>query len=402
MISLIETQDKTIDLQSGSSQGELPSTVAYHDIEIMATPRHERFRSFRPAISIMVFLVPAVFFLIVFLLYPLLSSFQLSLLDWNGLGTGERFVGMANWLRLAQDQLFWKALGNNLKLAFFSVLIQMPIALILAVVLDEASKGSRVLKILYFLPMLMSSVALGVLFKNVYDPNFGPINGFLSAIHLDGWTRDWLGDPRLALGSVIAVVCWQNIPFYMVLFIAGLSSFPKELSEAARLDGASESTIFWRDKAATPAGNDQNRHHACGSRVIALFRPDFYHDRRWPRGCIRVDGNLYVPHRIQLVPAWVWKYRSLGNVPDCHPCGGNYHVAYPSLRNGGLNEFPDYNSVKHDGAWPLVYTYFFTSSWLVLVGCDDTAVHLCTDDQPEVPARIFFQLSLGSSRKTEF
>lgn len=245
MIFLPETQDKIIDFQSSSSQEEL---LTYHDVQILTTPRHEWFRSFRAVMPIVVFLVPAIFFLIVFLLYPLLSSFQLSLLDWNGLGTGERFVGMANWLRLAQDQLFWKALGNNLKLALFSVLIQMPIALILAIVLDEASKGSRILKILYFLPMLMSSVALGVLFKNVYDPNFGPINGFLSAIHLDGLTRDWLGDPRLALGSVIAVVCWQNIPFYMVLFLAGLSSFPKELSEAARLDGASESTIFWQIK----------------------------------------------------------------------------------------------------------------------------------------------------------
>ena len=208
----------------------------------------EKYKSLKAAMPIVVFLVPAVFFLVVFLLYPLISSFQLSLLDWNGLGTGERFVGMANWLRLAEDRLFWKALGNNLELAFFSVLFQMPIALLLAVVLDEASKGSRILKILYFLPLLMSSVALGVVFKNIYDPNFGPINGFLSAIHLDALVRDWLGDPRLALGSVIAVVCWQNIPFYMVLFLAGLSSFPRELGEAARLDGASETTIFWRIK----------------------------------------------------------------------------------------------------------------------------------------------------------
>ena len=207
-----------------------------------------KYRALRAALPITLFLAPAIFFLTVFLLYPLASSFELSLLDWNGLGSGERFVGLDNWVRLAHDTLFWKALGNNLLLAFFSVLIQLPIALVLAVVLDEASKGSRVLKILYFLPMLMSSVALGVLFKNIYDPNFGPINAFLSAVHLDGLVRDWLGDPSLALGSVIVVICWQNIPFYMVLFLAGLSSFPRELGEAARLDGASEKTIFWRIK----------------------------------------------------------------------------------------------------------------------------------------------------------
>ncbi len=207
-----------------------------------------KYRALRAALPITLFLAPAIFFLTVFLLYPLASSFELSLLDWNGLGSGERFVGLDNWVRLAHDTLFWKALGNNLLLAFFSVLIQLPIALVLAVVLDEASKGSRVLKILYFLPMLMSSVALGVLFKNIYDPNFGPINAFLSAVHLDGLVRDWLGDPKYALASVIVVICWQNIPFYMVLFLAGLSSFPRELGEAARLDGASEKTIFWRIK----------------------------------------------------------------------------------------------------------------------------------------------------------
>lgn len=222
--------------------------MTFQDVQPVTTPGAERFQSVKAALPIVVFLVPAVFFLLVFLLYPLISSFQLSLLDWNGLGSGEKYVGLDNWARLANDKLFWNAVRNNLALAFFSVLFQLPVALVLAVVLDEASKGSRVLKILYFLPLLMSSVALGVVFKNIYDPNFGPINGLLGALHLDGLAHDWLGDPRLALGSVIAVICWQNIPFYMVLFLAGLSSFPRELGEAARLDGASESTLFWRIK----------------------------------------------------------------------------------------------------------------------------------------------------------
>ncbi|WP_198666037.1 carbohydrate ABC transporter permease [Tropicimonas sp. IMCC34043] len=195
-----------------------------------------------------IFLAPAILLLMVFLLYPLLSSFRLSLLDWNGLGDGARFIGLQNWVRLAHDTVFWNSAWNNILLAFFSVVVQLPIAVVLAVVLDEASKGSRLLKILYFLPLLMSSVALGVLFKNVYDPNFGPINGILGAMGLYSWTQDWLGDPNFALGSVIAVVCWQNIPFYMVLFLAALSSFPREITEAARLDGATGRTIFWRLK----------------------------------------------------------------------------------------------------------------------------------------------------------
>ncbi|MFZ6770048.1 carbohydrate ABC transporter permease [Undibacterium sp. Di26W] len=211
-------------------------------------PRKPGRESLRKNAFIVLFLTPAVLFLCVFLLYPLVSSFQLSLLDWNGLGSGGHFIGLANWRILATDQLFWKALRNNVLLAIFSILIQMPIALVLALVLDRASKGSRILKILYFMPMLMSSVALGVLFKNIFDPNFGPLNEFLRAVHLDWLAQDWLGDTRYSLGAVIAVVCWQNIPFYMVLFLAGLSSFPAEVGEAARLDGASERTIFWHIK----------------------------------------------------------------------------------------------------------------------------------------------------------
>ncbi len=195
-----------------------------------------------------IFLAPAVLLLLVFLLYPLLSSFRLSFLDWNGLGNTARFVGLQNWGRLLHDGVFWHSAWNNILVALYSVVVQLPIAVVLAVVLDEASKGSRLLKILYFLPLLMSSVALGVLFKNIYDPNFGPINGILEGLGLSSWTQDWLGDPGLALYSVIAVVCWQNVPFYMVLFLAALSSFPREISEAARLDGASARTIFWRLK----------------------------------------------------------------------------------------------------------------------------------------------------------
>ncbi|SKA02249.1 carbohydrate ABC transporter permease [Consotaella salsifontis] len=220
-------------------------TVATHRAEPV---RRRRARALSSALAPAVFLAPAVVLLLVYLLYPLVDSFRLSLLAWNGLGETARYVGLENWVRLAHDQVFWLSAGNNILLALFSVLIQLPIAIVLAVVLDEASHGSRLLKILYFLPLLMSSVAVGVLFKNVYDPNFGPVNSILEAFGLYDWTQDWLGDPHLALASVIAVVCWQNIPFYMVLFLAGLASFPRELNEAARLDGASEITIFWRLK----------------------------------------------------------------------------------------------------------------------------------------------------------
>ena len=193
-----------------------------------------------------VFLLPAVLLLLLFLLYPLLANFRLSFVEWNGLGNTAKYVGLQNWAQLVHDPVFLRAILNNLTLAALSILIQLPLGLTLAFMLDKAGRGSVVLKVLYFLPLLMSSVAIGTVFKSLYDPNFGPLNAVLRAVHLDGLAHDWLGDPALAMASVILVVCWQNIPFYMLLFLAGLSSMPAELREAATLDGASESVIFRR------------------------------------------------------------------------------------------------------------------------------------------------------------
>lgn len=192
------------------------------------------------------FLLPALLMLAVFLVYPLLSSFRLSLLEWNGLGNTAKYVGGQNWAELARDGVFGTAIRNNGLLALLSIAVQIPVGLILAFLLDRAGRGSRLLKVLYFLPLLMSSVAIGTVFRSVYDPNFGPINAVLRALHLDALAQDWLGNPNLSLMSVIAVVCWQNIPFYMLLFLAGLSSMPAELKEAATLDGANDRVIFWK------------------------------------------------------------------------------------------------------------------------------------------------------------
>ncbi|ABF44128.1 carbohydrate ABC transporter membrane protein 1, CUT1 family (plasmid) [Deinococcus geothermalis DSM 11300] len=206
----------------------------------------QRRRQHTQAWTAAAFLLPALLMLVVFLVYPLLSSFRLSLLNWNGLGNTAQYVGLQNWADLLRDSVFLTAIRNNGLLALLSIAVQIPVGLVLAFLLNRAGRGSTLLKVLYFLPLLMSSVAIGTVFRSVYDPNFGPINSVLRAWHLDALAQDWLGNPSLALPSVIAVVCWQNIPFYMLLFLAGLSSMPSELREAATLDGASEPVIFWR------------------------------------------------------------------------------------------------------------------------------------------------------------
>jgi raffinose/stachyose/melibiose transport system permease protein len=192
------------------------------------------------------FLFPAFFFLAVFVVWPILSSLQLSFVEWNGISPQRDFVGFDNWARLFKDSVFWRAFKNNLIIVALSILVQLPIAMALAVLLDKGGKKLQLFKTVYFFPMLMSTVAIGILFKYIYDPQFGLVTSLLETAGLKFLVRNWLGDPNIVLYSVIAVICWQFIPFYMILFLAALTGIPEELREAAFIDGATENQYFWR------------------------------------------------------------------------------------------------------------------------------------------------------------
>lgn len=197
-------------------------------------------------IGILLFLAPALILIGIYIIWPIIMSFELSMFEWDGISPQKLYVGLKNWKDLIQDSIFWHAFGNNIKFIFLSIIIEMPIAILLAVLLDRGGKKFDVFKSLFYLPMLMSSVAIGVLFKYIYDPSFGLLSGILSFLHLDFLNQDWLGDPKIAFYSVVAVICWQYIPFYMIFFIAALSNIPHELYEAARIDGATQGQYFWK------------------------------------------------------------------------------------------------------------------------------------------------------------
>jgi raffinose/stachyose/melibiose transport system permease protein len=198
------------------------------------------------AVTAILFLAPTVLLLCVFVVWPILESTRLSFTQWTGLGKSQVYVGWSNWLRLLQDGVFWKALSNNLILAVLSIIVQLPVALALAVLLDKGGRYFRIFKLSYFMPLLISSVAIGFLFKYIYDPNFGILNAVLNGVGLGVLAKSWLGDPNIALYAVLAVICWQFIPFYMLIFQAALASIPGELHDAAMIDGATENQFFWR------------------------------------------------------------------------------------------------------------------------------------------------------------
>lgn len=190
------------------------------------------------------FLAPVTILLLVFILYPIIDTFITSGYQWNGISSAKKFIGFENWKTLLTDKNFWIAFRNNLVIMVLSIVIQIPIGLALATFLDFGGKKLTIFKVIWFVPLLMSSVAIGFLFTYALATN----GGIVSTI--SGWfgggNVDLLGNPKTALLTVIIVICWQFTPFYMVYFMAAFTNIPYDVFEAARIDGATRGQYFWR------------------------------------------------------------------------------------------------------------------------------------------------------------
>ncbi|NMB20365.1 MAG: sugar ABC transporter permease [Firmicutes bacterium] len=195
-------------------------------------------------IAVAVFLAPALFFFALYMIAPIPISAYYSLFRWSGIGE-KVFIGLGNWAELVKDPIFWLSFQNNLKLVVVSIGTQLPMALLLAVFLSaRTTKLAGFFKTIYFIPLLTSSVAIGVMWRYIYDTNFGLVNVLLRNLGLFSWIQDWLGDPKLALYSVMVAINWRFIPFYMILFLAAIVAIPEELFEAAMIDGARGIQVF--------------------------------------------------------------------------------------------------------------------------------------------------------------
>lgn len=220
---------------------------------IAVTPRTaERVRSHRATRGlnrpngwvIAAFVAPALLVYTVFVLLPIVESAFYSLYAWSGISAGATFVGVDNYRQALQTPIFWKALANNLILVVASLAIQLPVGLAVALLLSAKLRGIRFFRTAYLFPLLMSTVAIGLLWTFIYNPSLGLLNALLEAIRLNGLQRGWLGDEQTALWAVIGAICWHYVPLYMVLFLAGLTTIAQELYEAARLDGADGLAAF--------------------------------------------------------------------------------------------------------------------------------------------------------------
>jgi len=206
----------------------------------------EKVRRRRTAIAAGVFLLPTFVLIAVFFIYPIIDTFVISAYKWNGISSERTFIGMENWKTLVRDMNFWGAFRHNVVIMVFSILLQIPAGMLLATFLDAGGKKFNAFKVIWFLPYLMSSVAIAFLFTYALATNGGIFSSLASIIKGTRVTIDLLGRSPHALFAVIGVMAWQYTPFYMVYFMAGYGNIDTTIYEAAVIDGATRSQYVWR------------------------------------------------------------------------------------------------------------------------------------------------------------
>jgi N-acetylglucosamine transport system permease protein len=200
------------------------------------------------------FLIAPVTVYVVFVISPYIQAFNLAMRQWRGFGEA-KWVGFGNFKTMFSDPVFWKALSHNGIILLALPLVTIAIALVFAFLLNVGGRaragsrsgvwGSKFYRVVFFFPQLLAVPIIAVLFQMVYRPNeSGLIDGVLIKFHIE--PVGFLINPHLALASIIAVLVWQAVGFYVVLFTAGIGSIPTEIYEAADLDGATRVTMFFR------------------------------------------------------------------------------------------------------------------------------------------------------------
>lgn len=192
-----------------------------------------------PKRMIALFVLPCLLLYIALVFIPILVSFYSAMLDWNGIGTS-RFVGLDNFKTMfTQDPVFWPSVGRTLLFALFSM-AEIPIALFIAILISRFVRKPNFWVSSYFLPVILSVVVIGQLWKTIYNPASlgGMLNQVLIAVGLENWTKVWLSDPKVAIFSLFFVALWQYLGYHVLIQFTGIQNIPSEIYEAARIDGA--------------------------------------------------------------------------------------------------------------------------------------------------------------------
>jgi raffinose/stachyose/melibiose transport system permease protein len=190
------------------------------------------------------FVVPALLLFGFVVLVPSARGVYYAFTDWDGLSPNFSVVGLGNFVEMVNDPDAMRALWHTILIAVAITVIQNGIGLLLALGVNSAIRSRNVLRVLLFAPAVITPIVTAYLWRNLLGPD-GAVNSLLDAVGLGSWRQDWLGDPDLALWSVVGVIVWQFAGYSMVIFLAGLQSVPREIYEAAAIDGAGAVRRFW-------------------------------------------------------------------------------------------------------------------------------------------------------------
>ncbi len=190
-----------------------------------------------------IFVLPYVIFFVLFIAFPIGFSIYLTFHDWNIIAPME-FTGLANYERLVKDHLFWKSLGNTLIFLLIHIPLQIIIALFLAELLNQEIKLKGFFRAAYFAPVIVSGVVVTILWQQLYGYESGLFDRLIVQLGLK--KIGWLTDPRIAMPSIALMATWKNVGLYIILFLVGLQTVPKEYYEAADIEGASHLQKFFK------------------------------------------------------------------------------------------------------------------------------------------------------------
>ncbi|MEC0246886.1 sugar ABC transporter permease [Paenibacillus chitinolyticus] len=185
-------------------------------------------------------LLPALLIYSVFVIIPIFWSAYYGFFDWKGIGEA-KFNGFDNYVEALKDPIFWLALKNNLIVVAASVFGQVPIALVLALVLRKSNFFQRFIRSAVFMPMVLSSVVVGIIWSYIYHPQIGILNFLLDAVGLESWKKAWLSDKSVSMFALTVPIIWNYIGPYLIMFIAALQNIPSDIDDAAMIDGATGS-----------------------------------------------------------------------------------------------------------------------------------------------------------------
>lgn len=195
--------------------------------------------------TILSFLLPAIVIYSFFLILPMIQTLYYSFTKWNGV-SDKVFVGLGNYIEMFQDKDYWSVFKNTMELVILSLVIQMGMGLLISFLLYSKMRFSKVFRTIYFLPVVIAPVAIGLMFSLFYNSEIGVFNKILEAIGLERLQTNWLSNIKTLLYAVMAPQIWQYIGLYITIFLGALQSIPNDIVESAQIDGANKWQTFWR------------------------------------------------------------------------------------------------------------------------------------------------------------